>query len=111
MTNKKRKTLKDSLNKLSAEDRNVVEARAQELLEEEMALQEIRKACQFSQATLAEVLEVQQCEISKMERRVDMYISTLRRYIEAMGGSLEILASFPNCGTVRIKHLSSPCFR
>lgn len=67
----------------------------------EMPLQELRRARALSQATLAESMEMDQGNISKLEQRTDMYISTLRRYIEAMGGSLEIVARFPD-GAVRI---------
>ena len=67
----------------------------------EMPLQELRRARDLSQATLADALETDQGNISKMEARTDMYISTVRRYVEAMGGSLEIVARFPD-GAVRI---------
>lgn len=63
---------------------------------EEMPLQELRQAKHLSQEHLAEILETKQSNISKIERRTDMYISTLRSYIEAMGGELEIVAKFPD---------------
>jgi predicted XRE-type DNA-binding protein len=75
-------------------------SRAAQMLAE-MPLQELRQARQLSQQTLAELLQVTQPEISKMEKRTDMYLSTIRRYVEAMGGTLEVLASFPE-GSVRI---------
>jgi Helix-turn-helix domain len=56
---------------------------------------------ELSQATLAEALDTDQGNISKLEQRTDMYISTLRRYVEAMGGTLEIVAKFPD-GAVRV---------
>ena len=68
---------------------------------EELPLAELRRARGLSQKTLAGVLHVDQASISKMERRTDMYISTLRSHIEAMGGELEIVARFPD-GTVKI---------
>ena len=68
----------------------------------EMPLQELRQARLISQEQLAEVLRVRQSSISKMERRTDMYISTLRNIIKAMGGDLEIVAHFPD-GDVSIK--------
>ncbi len=71
----------------------------------QLPLQELRQARQFSQEQLADALRVRQASISKMERRTDMYISTLRSYIEAMGGELDIVARFPD-GTVRIKQFS-----
>lgn len=68
----------------------------------EMALDELRQARQLTQAGLANTLGVDQGSISKMERRTDMYVSTLRSYVEAMGGSLQIKAVFPD-GEVQIK--------
>ena len=65
------------------------------LLKQDMALAELRKARQQSQAELAARLHVNQPAIAKMERRTDMYVSNLRRFIEAMGGTLEIVAHFP----------------
>lgn len=64
-------------------------------------LREIRRAREMTQETLAEALGMSQSEVSKVERRTDVYVSTLRRYIEAMGGELEIVARFPN-GNVEI---------
>lgn len=77
-----------------------VVARKRELLAA-MPLHELRRARQLSQEQLAEELGATQPEISKMEHRADMYVSTLRRFVEAMGGELEIIARFPD-GTVRI---------
>jgi Helix-turn-helix domain len=72
-----------------------------QLLKQEMALAELRKARQQSQADLAARLQVHQPAIAKMEHRADMYVSNLRRFIEAMGGTLEIVAHFPE-GSVRL---------
>jgi DNA-binding Xre family transcriptional regulator len=68
----------------------------------EMPLQSIRLARDLTQKDLAAILEIDQSEVSKIERRTDMYVSTLSRFIEAMGGELEIRAVFPE-QTVRIK--------
>lgn len=68
-----------------------------------MPLQELPRARGLSQETLAAALKVRQASISKLERRTDMYISTLRSHIEAMGGELEIIARFPD-GEVRISN-------
>jgi DNA-binding XRE family transcriptional regulator len=70
---------------------------------EEMALDELRTARDLTQETLAELLGVNQAAISKLERRADWYVSTLNSMIRAMGGSLEIIAKFPDGGVVRIK--------
>ena len=92
---------KDLQMKISAERRARVEERIREAIKE-MALDELRTAREFTQAELSQVLGVDQGSISKLERRTDMYIGTLRRYIEAMGGSLQIRAVFPD-GEVQIK--------
>ena len=62
----------------------------------ELPLAELRKARHLSQEQLAAVLEVQQPAVAKLEKKTDMYISTLRRFVEAMGGKLEIKAHFPD---------------
>ena len=77
-----------------------VKARTRQLLDE-LPLHELRRARELSQQDLAQALGATQPEISKLEHRTDMYLSTLRRVIEAMGGRLEILAQFPD-GAVRI---------
>jgi len=66
-----------------------------------MPLQELRHARHLSQEQLAETLSVKQAAVSKLERRTDMYISTLRNFIKAMGGDLEITAKFPD-GSIQI---------
>ncbi|MDD5034759.1 MAG: XRE family transcriptional regulator [Methylococcaceae bacterium] len=80
------------------------EAKAQVMLAE-MPLNELRQARGLSQKMLAEALLVQQPAIAKIEKRTDMYISTLRSHIEAMGGQLEVVARFPN-GTVKISNFA-----
>ncbi len=70
-----------------------------------LPLAEMRKARLLTQNRLAELLQVNQGAISKMEKRSDMYLSTLRSYVEAMGGHLEIRAVFPN-GEVLLEHLN-----
>lgn len=87
--------------KMSPERRERIRRRTEELLAE-LPLQELRQARALSQEELAEVLGLNQATISKLERRTDMYLSSLRRFVEAMGGELEITASFPE-GRVRIR--------
>jgi transcriptional regulator with XRE-family HTH domain len=64
-------------------------------------LNQIREARKLTQVKLAEALNINQGAVSTMEKRTDMYVSTLRNYIEAMGGNLKIMAEFPE-GTVEI---------
>ena len=89
---------------LSPQRRARIEARKIEL-REDMALHELRKALGQSQEALAAKLDVNQPAITKMERRTDIRISSLKRMIEAMGGSLEIKAHFPQ-GDVTITNYS-----
>lgn len=74
---------------------------------DEMPLRRLRAARQLTQENLASVLHVKQSEVSKIERRTDMYLSTLASYVKAMGGTLEIRAAFPNGEVVRISQFES----
>lgn len=94
------KNFKELEAKMSPEARTRSEAKAREMMKE-MALDEVREALKLTQESLAESLHVNQAAISKVERRTDMLISTLRKIIEAMGGELEIRAVLPS-GVVRI---------
>ena len=91
--------------KMSPESRVRAEEKTRVMLAE-MPLNELRQARGLSQATLAKILNVQQPSIAKLEHRADMYISTLRNHIEAMGGMLEIVARFPD-GSVKINNFES----
>jgi len=71
-----------------------------------MPLQELRHARNLSQEQLAQTLSVKQAAVSKLEKRTDMYISTLRNFIKAMGGDLEIIATFPE-GSVQISQFEN----
>jgi transcriptional regulator with XRE-family HTH domain len=88
------------ISEMSPERRAKVAAGVAEILAA-MPLHELRQARELSQEALAEALDTSQSSISKLERRVDVYVSTLRRYIESMGGELDIIARFPD-GSVRI---------
>jgi DNA-binding XRE family transcriptional regulator len=90
--------------KMSPESRLRVQQKVQEALAE-MPLNELRNARGLTQEMLAEALNIQQPAIAKIERRTDMYISTLRSHIRAMGGELEITARFPD-GVVKIANFS-----
>jgi transcriptional regulator with XRE-family HTH domain len=81
---------------LSPARRKKVEARAAELIAEEMTLQELRRARKLTQVRMAKKLGVSQDGISKLEKRSDLLLSTLRKTVEAMGGSLSLVAEFPD---------------
>ena len=70
-------------------------ARAEAMLLE-MELQALRKSRQVTQVDLAKAMQVEQAAVSKLEHRDDMYISTLRSYVQALGGELKLVASFPD---------------
>ena len=93
--------------KLSPERRKKVEARAAELIAEEMSLRELRKAHRLTQERIAEALGVGQEQISRLEQRSDLLISTLRSYVEAMGGRLTIVAEFPEHKPIVLSGLAS----
>ena len=90
------KSLDEKLNKLGPARRKRVEARAAELIAEEMSLRELRRAHRLTQKHMAEKLGIGQEGISRLEQRSDLLISTLRSYVEAMGGNLSIVARFPD---------------
>lgn len=92
----------DIIKNLPPERRKKVEARAAELMAEEMTLRELRKAHKLTQERLAETLGIGQDQVSRLEQRSDLLLSTLRSYIEAMGGSLTIVAKFPDRKPVEI---------
>lgn len=83
------------------EARKIASDKAQPMMQD-MLLAELRQARKLSQEQIAGSLHVKQASVSKLERRTDMYISTLRNFIKAMGGELEITAKFPD-GIVRIQ--------
>ncbi|MFZ4530952.1 MAG: XRE family transcriptional regulator [Alsobacter sp.] len=89
------RSFKDLRSTLPAE-RQARNADATRLMLRDMALHELRQARQTSQEELAATLQVGQPAVAKMERRTDMYVSNLRRYVEALGGRLEITARFPD---------------
>jgi len=100
------KTLKDRLDKLPASRRAKIEARADELFGEEMSLKDLRKARQMTQQRMAELLGIGQDGISRIEKRSDLLISTLRNYIARMGGELELVARFPDRPPVLLQDLA-----
>ena len=85
----------DYLAKLPKTRQRAIARRAAELIAEEATLRQLRVAREQSQEEIAIKLHIKQAAVSKLERRTDMYLSTLRGYIEAMGGQLEIIARFP----------------
>ena len=96
------KKLEQLLADLPEQRRVAIEARAGNLA----TLKDLRLAVEQTQQDLAATLGVGQDTISRLEKRSDMLLSTLRRYVEAMGGTLELVAQFPNRPPVVIDHLA-----
>jgi len=86
----------DKIKKLSPDQRKKVEARAAELIAEEMTLRELRRARKLTQVRMARALGINQDSVSRLEKRSDLLLSTLRKTVEAMGGNLSLVAKFPD---------------
>ena len=76
-----------------------------EALRADMTLAELRQARRLTQQTLSGTLQVGQAAVAKMEKRTDMYVGNLRRFVEAMGGELDVVARFPE-GSVKITNFA-----
>ena len=90
------KTLNQKIREVCPARRKRVEARAAALIAEEMTLQELRQARKLTQVRMAKTLGISQDGISRLEKRSDLLLSTLRKSVEAMGGSLSLVAEFPD---------------
>lgn len=86
----------DIIRKLGPVQRKKVEARAAELIAEEMTLRELRHARKLTQVRMARTLGITQDSVSRLEKRSDLLLSTLRRTVDAMGGKLSLVAEFPD---------------
>ena len=99
-------TLDDVMNRMSPEQRKRVEARTAQLMAEEMTLQELRRARRLTQVRVAKALHISQDGVSRLEKRTDLLLSTLRKSIEAMGGKLSLVAEFPDREPVRLSGIA-----
>jgi DNA-binding XRE family transcriptional regulator len=86
----------DVIKKLSPAQRKKVETRAAQLIAEEMTLRELRHARKLTQVRVAKKLGITQDSVSRLEKRSDLLLSTLRKTVEAMGGNLSLVAEFPD---------------
>jgi len=86
--------IRDKIGKLNTVRRKKVEDRATELIAEEMSLRDLRKARKLTQARVAKVLGVTQDSVSRLEKRSDLLLSTLRKTVKAMGGDVRIIRNF-----------------
>ena len=92
---------------LSPARQRKIAARAATLIAEERSLQDLRRAHKLTQNKMAEVLGVGQDCVSRLEQRSDLLISTLRNYVEAMGGKLSLVAEFPDKEPVILTGIAS----
>jgi hypothetical protein len=97
--------LKDVLDALPPKRRASIDRRFKELVNEVESLKELRHLSAKSQAKIAKTLKISQPAVSKMEKQTDMYLSTLRGYVEAIGGELDVIVRLPNRGPVRVRSL------
>jgi len=104
-------TLKDKMKGLSASRRRKIEARTAEILAEQMTLQELRRARKLTQVRMAKALGISQDGVSRIEKRSDLLLSTLRKTVEAMGGSLFLVAEFPDRKPVVLSGISAAADR
>lgn len=92
---------------LPADRREAIGRETAAAVAKEYALRELRKVRRCSQQQIAERLGVNQAAVSKLEKRADMYLSTLRQFVEAAGGKLELVARFPDHPPLRIGRLGA----
>jgi transcriptional regulator with XRE-family HTH domain len=86
----------EKIRRLTVAQRRKVESRAAELIAEEMSLRELRRARKLTQVRVAKTLGITQDSVSRLEKRSDLLLSTLRKTVKAMGGSLSLVAKFPD---------------
>lgn len=97
--------LSEVLAKLPPDRRARIEAGAERLMQEYLTIQELRKAKRLTQTQLAETLGIRQATVAQMEKRTDLLLSTLRSYVEAMGGKLTLSVEFPGHPAVQLTGL------
>lgn len=100
------RNVNDIIGKLNPAQRKKVETRATQLIAEEMTLRQLRKACRLTQQKVAKSLRIGQEGVSKIERRSDLLLSTLREYIQAMGGELSLVVRFPDRDSVLLSSVA-----
>jgi transcriptional regulator with XRE-family HTH domain len=96
----------EKIKALSATRRRKVETRAAQLIAEEMTLRELRRARKLTQVRMAKKLGITQDSVSRLEKRSDLLLSTLRKTVQAMGGNLSLVAEFPDRAPVVLSGIS-----
>lgn len=100
------RNVEDKIRELSPTQRKRVETRAAELIAEEMTLRELRRARKLTQVRIAKTLGITQDSVSRLEKRSDLLLSTLRNTVKAMGGKLSLVAEFPDRSPVVLSGIS-----
>ena len=101
------RTLNEVIKALPLDQQQDIEAQAARLIEDEMTLRDLRKAHELTQQRMAEALNISQDGVSRLEKRSDFLLSTLRSYVEAMGGKLRLVVEFPDRKPVMVAGLDS----
>lgn len=99
------RSLNEIIAALPADEQVAVETRYQELRQEVEGLRELRKIAGKAQEDIASALKIKQPSVSKIEKQADMYLSTLRSYVEAIGGKLELTVKLPARPALRLQSL------
>jgi transcriptional regulator with XRE-family HTH domain len=102
------RNVNDIIGKLNPVQRKKVEARAAELIAEEMTLQELRRARKLTQVSVAKALGITQDSVSRLEKRSDILLSTLRKTVKVIGGNLSLVAEFPDRAPVVLSGIAEP---
>lgn len=102
MEQKKFVTLDEMIARLPVDQQAYLKRRSAELISEVETLQQMRKARALTQKKLAKKLGIAQVAVSRMESRSDLLLSTLRSYVEAMGGTLDLVVRFPDRAPVKL---------
>ena len=99
------RTLDEVMSTLPEERRERIDARFQELKDEVEGLGELRRMAGKAQADVASALNIKQPSVSKIEKQADLYLSTLRSYVEAVGGQLDLVVRLPSHPPLHLRHL------
>jgi DNA-binding XRE family transcriptional regulator len=97
------RTLEDVMDAMPPDRRAKIEARTKELLQEVEGLKALRVLAKRSQEQIAQGLGIKQPSVLKIERQTDLYLSTLRKFVEAAGGTLELRVELPGTGVLSLK--------
>src|SRR5580693_5226013 len=99
------RTIGEMIDALPKQRREGIDARYRELRDDVESLRELRKVAGKAQADIAMALKIKQPSVSKIEKQTDMYLSTLRSYVEAIGGELDLVVRLPSRPALRLRHL------